>query len=190
MKLIATASNEGKTFKACGIQFINGLAEVPGNTKQHGGLITILARYHATYPSNRVPKGALKENGVSDIQESSERNQDEEIHSDLRPSGSEPSEVRANDKQEPTDSERGSEGSIPGGDGSKESGLTEQDRDSAERIGKALAKLDPKNDDHWTAGGLPMVDIVSHISGVPATRKKINLIEPEFTRPAKELQES
>lgn len=46
----------------------------------------------------------------------------------------------------------------------------------------ALKQLDVNNDDHWTKGGLPMVDVVSHFHGEPVTRSDIAEVWPDFTR--------
>lgn len=46
----------------------------------------------------------------------------------------------------------------------------------------ALKQLDVNNDDHWTKGGLPMVDVVSHFHGETVTRSDIAEVWPDFTR--------
>lgn len=46
----------------------------------------------------------------------------------------------------------------------------------------ALRKLDVNNDDHWTKGGLPLVDVVSDLYGQPVTRAEIAEVWPEFSR--------
>ncbi len=50
-------------------------------------------------------------------------------------------------------------------------------------IRHALAALDPKNDDQWTADGLPRVDVVANMTGDKALqRQDITDADPEFTR--------
>lgn len=51
------------------------------------------------------------------------------------------------------------------------------------RIDKALAALDPENDDLWTADGLPRVYAVSEAVEYEVTRKQITDAAPEFIRP-------
>lgn len=46
----------------------------------------------------------------------------------------------------------------------------------------ALKQLDVNNDDHWTKGGLPLVDVVSGYHGEPVTRAEIAEVWPEFSR--------
>lgn len=55
---------------------------------------------------------------------------------------------------------------------------------SADSIKAALAKLDPANDDHWTAAGLPAVGAVKEITGsTTLTRDDIGAAVPDFERP-------
>lgn len=50
-------------------------------------------------------------------------------------------------------------------------------------IQKALAQLDPANDDHWTSDGAPRVDVVSEITGDKSLKRKdITDAAPKFTR--------
>lgn len=54
----------------------------------------------------------------------------------------------------------------------------------ADDIKAAVALLDGKNDDHWTAAGLPAVDAVAEIAGKTVTRAAINEAAPDAKRPA------
>jgi hypothetical protein len=55
---------------------------------------------------------------------------------------------------------------------------------SADSIKAALAKLDPTNDDHWTAAGLPAVGAVKEITGSTSlSRDDIVAAAPDFERP-------
>lgn len=47
----------------------------------------------------------------------------------------------------------------------------------------ALAQLDPLEDAHWTTDGVPRLDILATMLGVPAvTRAQLRAVAPEFTR--------
>ena len=51
---------------------------------------------------------------------------------------------------------------------------------------EALERLDPKNDDHWTAAGLPSMLIVRSLSGNPeVTRAQIEAVAPGMNRETK-----
>lgn len=48
---------------------------------------------------------------------------------------------------------------------------------------EALAKLDPKNDNHWTEEGLPRIETMRMMAGNPAlTREDIVAVDPMFNR--------
>ncbi len=49
-------------------------------------------------------------------------------------------------------------------------------------IEKALAALDPNDDDHWTADGLPRVDAVAVLINGDVTRREITNAAPTLTR--------
>lgn len=51
------------------------------------------------------------------------------------------------------------------------------------KIEEALAKLDPTNDNHWTADGLPRIDTVKMLAGDQGlTRDSITAVSPTFNR--------
>jgi hypothetical protein len=56
----------------------------------------------------------------------------------------------------------------------------------AQTIKDALTQLDPKNDNHWTAGGEARIDTVKSLvgDGVTVTRDSINAASPGFNREA------
>lgn len=54
---------------------------------------------------------------------------------------------------------------------------------TADEITAAVAKLDAENDDHWTAGGLPAVDVVAELAGKPVTRASITGAAADAKRP-------
>ncbi|AAT69545.1 gp69 [Alphaproteobacteria phage PhiJL001] len=50
-------------------------------------------------------------------------------------------------------------------------------------IVEALAKLDHKNDDHWTQDGLPRIEVVANISGIKDLKRgQITDAAPDFVR--------
>lgn len=50
------------------------------------------------------------------------------------------------------------------------------------QILEALLALDPDNEDHWTADGLPKVDIISNLVGETVTRQQITQAKPGFSK--------
>lgn len=51
-----------------------------------------------------------------------------------------------------------------------------------EEILEAVRALDPKNDEHWTADGLPRLDAVENLLGGDVNRKAVTNAAPDFTR--------
>lgn len=46
----------------------------------------------------------------------------------------------------------------------------------------ALLMLDPANDDHWTAGGLPRMEVLEDFTGGNLTRDEVTALAPDLTR--------
>lgn len=57
-------------------------------------------------------------------------------------------------------------------------------------INQALAALDPHDDDHWTADGLPRVDVVAGMVGAEVKRQDITNADPQFSRMAVQKAEN
>jgi hypothetical protein len=49
-------------------------------------------------------------------------------------------------------------------------------------VAEALKALDPENDMHWTARGVPSVDAVSAMLARGVTRSEIEAVAPDLTR--------
>jgi hypothetical protein len=49
-------------------------------------------------------------------------------------------------------------------------------------VSAALGRLDPENDEHWTADGLPRVEVVSEWLGAQVSRQEITNAAPKLTR--------
>lgn len=51
-----------------------------------------------------------------------------------------------------------------------------------EEIHEALLGLEPGNDEHWTADGLPRLDAVENLLGASVTRKQVTNAAPDYNR--------
>lgn len=58
------------------------------------------------------------------------------------------------------------------------------------KLYKALADLDPENDDHWTDEGLPRLDVLSDFVGQPVTRVQVKEATKNFTRAHPTLEDN
>lgn len=70
-------------------------------------------------------------------------------------------------------------------DNGTKGGAKKPDGDSAtaDEIVAAIGLLDPKDDAHWTAAGLPAVEAVAAIAEKPVTRAAITEAAPDAKRP-------
>jgi hypothetical protein len=104
------------------------------------------------------------------------------LHGGLRPDGQGPAAQDAALGGADAGAGSGSQGSVPSGDGHQDSG----DDGSAERtrrVREAVAALDPENDEHWTAGGVPRIDAVEKALGrAGLTRAEVERAVPGYTR--------
>lgn len=58
------------------------------------------------------------------------------------------------------------------------------------QIREALKTLDPKNDDHWTRDGKPMMKVLEDLLGFDVSRAKIEQAFPRFNRDTIPLSEA
>lgn len=47
---------------------------------------------------------------------------------------------------------------------------------------EAVASLDDANDDHWTKGGAPSIDVLKHLTGADVTRAEVDALDPPRVR--------
>ena len=57
-----------------------------------------------------------------------------------------------------------------------------------DKIREALSKLDVANEDHWTAEGLPRLDVMKDLVGTPVSRSDITAAAKGFTRKTPNLE--
>ena len=124
MKLITTGPREGKTYITHGvstdkgpIQFVDGLAEIPGNSQTNAGILHRLNTKYAVYPVGMVPKGLLKNpDGLDQPKASPQPNPPEAVPSDVRPSGEPVAEEAPSVSDEPAPAETGTTEHVPNGE--------------------------------------------------------------------------
>lgn len=96
---------------------------------------------------------------------------------------SSPAEERGADLGEPG-SDSGPGGPEAGSHDEPPEGGEDLEDEQTVKVREALLSLDPKNDDHWTGLGLPRVNVVEKIVGVPELRKAdLEKAIPGFKRP-------
>lgn len=181
VKLILTEGRAGQTVILGNYQFVDGYTIVRADEASIGGLVKYLGRCYKAYPENsealktqqKIDHGR-KIGGESNVQKSLEQGSPEKVSGDVltRDGGS---EKVSSDNGGGTAPNTGGDPRIrTTGDGHKNSGIAE-----------AIGKLDPKNDEHWTANRRPRIDALVAMTGTPdITRAQIDNAVPGFLRPA------
>lgn len=188
--LVLTGAHRGKTIVLQGFPFVDGQLELTGSEQSVHGVTKLLGKCYQAYPEHSLElKNALardKENyGESDISEGEQRDEDEPVQAGgVRPAGTESTETVAVYGSGDAGPETWASGSFPDRNGHEDAGFPGgQDSSRSDRVGEALAKLDPRNEDHWTALGLPAISAVEQFAG-PAgvTRAMVNAVDPDLRR--------
>ncbi|UUV44783.1 hypothetical protein RCRUDOLPH_16 [Rhodobacter phage RcRudolph] len=89
-------------------------------------------------------------------------------------------------QQPPVDPEKpeGEQHQDGGEQQSQDNGGGEQQPEGAkiETVADALQALDPANDEHWTARGVPSIEAMVKLLGRPVTRAEVEEVAPDYTR--------
>lgn len=193
-KLILVGAYAGKDItlstgklSAIKVIFKKGEAVIQGSEKDVEGICTYMRKCYQAYPEGTLELTQAQErcgqHGTSDIQKSPEQGNPSQVPNGVQSSGSESPQVFGSDRGSTDESHTGQAGSIPGGDGHQNTGVSSQEeRREQETLYKGIMSLDAMNDDQWTAQGLPKVDVLEGLVGPFATRKNINAVCPDYTR--------
>lgn len=174
MKLVLHGHYKGKTVKLRDVQFVDGVAEIPGHYVQNEGLCIYMARCFQAYP-----EGMTFEEGqayASKVPTTAVGDPPKTIPGAGEPPG--PGSQAQGSAQQSGDggASGGGTSSVSGGDGHGDPRLHT-------RLQDALKALDPKDDSHWTKAGLPaLVAVELSLGGGQVTRKEIETAIPGFTR--------
>ena len=189
--LVLTGHYRGKTIVLQGFPFVDGRLELTGNEQSVHGVTKFLGKCYQAYPehSAELAKAQARDRelyGESDIQAGEQRDADDTVSAGgVRPAGSEPTPAVAVYGSGDGGSETWASGSFPDGDGHEDSGFPGgEDSSRADRVSKALAQLDPANEDDWTALGLPAIAAVERYVGrAGVTRAMVDAVAPDMRRP-------
>lgn len=176
VKLIGTGYNKGRTFApGNGVQVIDGVVEIPD---QHEGLIRWLGLVQNMFPEGSPElKAALERDKLHEAQNAG---QGTGLQSGVRGAAStdgdavKRSAAPAPAVQQPANDgpAAGAAERVPGGDGHVNP-----------RVGQALTKLDPTNDEHWTKDGKPAIAAVAALANLATvSRADIERAAPGLTR--------
>ena len=170
IRLVLTGGRAGHTGLLGKFRFVDGIMEFEGDAKAITGICTYMARVYQAYPegSEELRHG----NGtVSPPAGTAEPVQGGSVHEQ---SGS--ASKAADDGGGTTDPQAGpASGTSPSRDRYADARL--------DRIREAVMTLDNDNDDHWSADGLPRVDVIATMAGDPSIRRKdVTQAVPDLSR--------
>ncbi len=184
---------KGATKSINGHLFENGKCDIIADSESAPFLRKYLSTYGAYARGTPEYKRITElENGSDDVNTSSERDSADEVQSGVSAVEQQTEEASPDASEESVDTETGQAGEHSDRDGHGYTGVptltefqtrpepTEPTAVGDESIKTAVLKLDPENDDHWTAMGLPKVDAVEQAYGkAGVTRADINAVFPD-----------
>jgi hypothetical protein len=172
LKLILAGGRKGFTGPLGKIRVNNGVIILRGDDKTVLGTAKYLGRVYAAFPEGSKE---LETYGHSPVQASDGGTSP--VHGGVQPQQPGTSASSADAGGGGTHPTAGSGSDVPPtGAGHDDSRLG--------RIAEAVKALDPTNDDHWTGGGLPRVDVVSTAVADPTiSRRDVEQAAPGFVRP-------
>ncbi len=190
LKLILTGRYAGKTGKLNGYTFTEGLLDVVTTEKDAAGIANYFGKSYQAFREGSEQLQAAQDrdrerNGEPKISESAGDGENDNLPtSEVQSEGSTPSTSSTEYGPGATDSTPRDARLLPNGDGHPDPGLppgTEQGR--AVKIVAAFEKLDPSDNEHWTALGLPLLSAVERFyGGSDITRQMVRGAAPKFTR--------
>jgi len=177
IKLTVFGANAGKTFNFRGFGFNNGVLVLNGSAAENDGVIKYLGRTVQAFPDGH--ERLENSNGERDTKADTQPGHTETVSSGIQPTGTGVATQTAAVSPAGGSAEAGSEGIHSEGSGQKDSWVD----GLKEKVTAAAKKLDPKNDDHWSQLGKPMVAAMQQLSGIPTlTRRDIDNFLPGLAR--------
>lgn len=200
VKVILTGGRKGKTCTLGGYHFSKGVYWVQGTEVTVPKLTRYLGRVYKAFPENskeladaqaadrereEVEQKGKKVDGANQISSDvgTGRGENPSSVSGVLPSGGGSPTTPSNDGSGAEGASSGSEGIRTGGDGLSNPGNDPAFGDPTSKLLSAVKKLDHLNDEHWTAEGLPKLDALIKLSGIPnLTRATVSAALPDCKR--------
>jgi len=185
-------ANKGKTMNIGTHEFFSGRCLVQTSAESMGHIANYLKSYSAFPKGSPEYDEAIKkeeENGIrSEVDKSDGQGTPEEVPSTDESSGEGASTEEADDSPSDADTPQGEEGVRTEGDGHEDSGIPNQpvqpDTGLLDvELKRAVMALDPDNNAHWTADGLPHLTIIEEAYGSTGiTRQDVEIAAPGWNR--------
>jgi len=192
VRLVLAGPRRGQTVTLNHHGFVDGVCSVTAPTDRMPSVLRLLERSYAAYPEGSEGLAAAEalhakpreaDDGECAVQSAGEQNPPDEVLGPVQPVGGGVAPSPA--ARRPVDAGLGEwdQGVLPDGDRHPDTRRTSPvDSLHAGKIRAALASLDPEDDAHWTADGLPAVAAVADAAAANVTRLQIVAVEPEFNR--------
>lgn len=195
IKMVLTGAYAGETRILGGRVFRNGRTTLRGDALNLSHAVRYLARAYQAFPegSDELKRAQERDRARGDadtVSEATGHPGAEEVQRGTEPAGSQSPEAGpAADGGSSDDPEQA--GSVSTGDVSEGRGQSDAGNDSepagidpTDPMVKAVMKLDPAKDEHWTSQGKPaMAAIESAYGSADITRADVDKVLPDWDRP-------
>lgn len=174
--LVLTGGRANRTCTLHKWRFNNGTITLTGDEKSVEGEEKFLGRVFAAYAEGSAELAAAQRRDRGDVTPATSAGEPAvQVQGGVQHQQPGPAPVPADDGGRATDTPPGGTGSVPPGDGLEDA--------RAARIRAAVAQLDPAKDEHWTAEGLPRVDVVAQLAGEQSvSRRDLTRYTPDAVR--------
>lgn len=174
-----TGHYAGKSVVLSGKEFRDGYCEVWCQAENAPFVKRSLSHYAAfPVPSLELEEAKKRdyENGLRNQASTAERDRKPaEVQSVHEPSSEVPAPQSSDDGSADAQPETWGAGLLPEGDGHEDPRIPEVTGEIDFRLKEVIQSLDPEEEDHWTAEGLPSIEAVEKAFGNNLTREELNI---------------
>jgi hypothetical protein len=198
MEFILTGAKTGQTILLGKHAFVNGACKVFMTPESANAILTFLGRSYQAYPRGSAELEVAQERDreyglLNDLPESPKKadGSPDSVSGDSDHAPGSVSDPRALHGGADDGSEAGRSGLVPGGAGHEDAGMGEGVESGEDfeplalthAVQRICGLLDPKQDEHWSDGGLPSVSYVAAaVRNERVSRELIDQACPGWTR--------
>lgn len=195
MRLVLAGAYRGKSIRLGGYTFTNGVLDLRAKEPAELQKVALyLRRSYQAFPEgdpeidriNAACEAAEKgaDDGERDVPEASESGATGEVRGDVQSDGASSSEGDTDVSGGDDNAAAGDAGPVPVRDGYTDPRVQQEGEGPEQaRLRKAVARLDPELESHWTRSGLPAIAAVESILGSgQVTRQLVEEVAAGWTR--------
>lgn len=176
--IVLTGTHAGKTIKLGKLpyNFVKGKMVLRGSAEDVALHAKFIERNWQGYPEGH-PNLEETSHGNGELSQSAQRDEDESVQGPVQQAGT--------GGQEPSDDGQAADENAAGQVEPVSTGDGQQSAPVNEKLVKAIRKLDPTNDSHWTKEGKPAIEAVAKLYGAnDVTRADVEAAAPGHNRKA------